>query len=456
MGRLFKIAAIALAPLITSCGKGVTEVSSAPKTQDQAGIIASCASVQEAKSFAQSYGARYRVINAKRKLIEFYDTDETTIKAAFPKSRTKKNIVYEYQLVQSGFPSVQSYGDFPFYGAHTPQYRVGHVSRYFPHLAQIDGEGFIQDKQGQGVTIAVVDTGVYYNHPHISPNIKTNNSDKHGSGANNRDDDGNGYKDDYAGWDFYNGDAYPLDDHGHGTHVAGLAAGTYGGVAPKAKILPVKVLGANGRGDLGTIAAGILYAVDMGAHIINLSLGGPAAGQASNDVNRLLSAVIKANSRGALLVAAAGNGGEDGLGDCNDASPVYPASFDQENVLSVASVDRYNHITSYSNFGTASVHVAAPGGDDYSGGLMSLGIPNCYGPCPDSAQQYVAMSGTSMATPVVAGIAALVKSAATKLNYKQIKQIIMRSGIDEPSLVDKVQSGKVVNAAAATREALEI
>ncbi|MEX1099962.1 MAG: S8 family serine peptidase, partial [Bacteriovoracaceae bacterium] len=282
---------------------------------------------------------------------------------------------------------------------------------------------------------------------HVNP------ADPHGQQGNNSDDDGNGFRDDYVGWDFYNGDAYPIDDHGHGTHVAGLAAGTYGGVAPKAKILPVKVLGKTGRGDLATIAAGILYAIDMGADIINLSLGGPAAGQASADINQLLSAVVKAKNHNALLVAAAGNGGQDGVGDCNDANPIYPASFDQKNIVSVASVDRYNNLTAYSNFGSQSVHVAAPGGDQYSGGLLSLGVPNCYGPCDQSEQRYVSMAGTSMAAPLVAGVAALIKSAKPGLNHRQIRSVILAQGTSFEALADRVQSSKVVNAAMAVQAA---
>ena len=456
MKRIFRLAAkLSLGAILVSCGKEVTEVSSAPKTQDAAGIIASCASVEQAKSFAREHGAKYRVINAKRKLIEFYQTDEQTLKSFLPQVKTRKNIVYEGQLVQGEFPAVQSYGDYPYYGAHPPEYRTEGASRYFPHLEQIDGAGFVENVQGEGVVIAVVDTGVYYNHPHISPNVAVNVSDRHGSGGNGQDDDQNGFNDDYVGWDFYNGDAYPLDDHGHGTHVAGLAAGTYGGVAPKAKILPVKVLSSSGRGDLGTIAAGILYAVDMGADIINLSLGGPGAGQASGHLQALLGAVVKAEDNGALLIAAAGNGGEDGIGDCNDATPVYPASFEQENILSVASVDKFNQITAYSNFGTASVHVAAPGGDYQYGGLVSLGVPDCFGPCSSNETTYVSMAGTSMAAPVTAGIAALVKSANPSLGHREIKELIMREGIEAPSLVDKVRSSKVVNAALAVRAALE-
>jgi len=456
MKRIFKklsgIWMLASLLLLAACGPKSAKVSSAPKTQDQAGIIASCATEAQAASFAKTYGARYRVINGKRKLIEFYDTDEATLKTALPKVRTRDNKVYEEKLVQSSGAEVKSMGDYPFYGGHSPQYRSGDVSRYFPHLRQIQAET-LGSSQGEGVVIAVVDTGVYYNHPHISPNIKTNESDPHGNQADGSDGDGNGLADDYAGWDFYNGDAYPIDDHGHGTHVAGLAAGTYAGIAPKAKILPVKVLSSGGRGGLATIAAGILYAIDMGADIVNLSLGGSASGQVSSDVRKLLNSVSVAEDRGSLLIAAAGNGGPDGVGDCNDANPVYPASFDNENVLSVASVDHNNKITSYSNFGGATVDVAAPGGDQTYGGLLSLGLPSCMGPCSSSDQPYAQMMGTSMAAPVVAGVAALVKSARSSLTHLQIKAIIEASGIEQPGLRGIIKSASVVNAREAIADA---
>src|SRR5690606_2794348 len=98
-------------------------------------------------------------------------------------------------------------------------------------------------------------TGVNYNHPDLNPNIYRNNGN-------------------IIGKNFVNGSYFPMDDHGHGTHVAGLAAGTVSGIAPRAKIMPIKVLNSSGKGDIGSIAAGILYALDNGADIVNLSLGG--------------------------------------------------------------------------------------------------------------------------------------------------------------------------------------
>lgn len=438
---------------LVSCGKSISEIMSAPKTQDQAGLIASCTTKAQAVELAESEGIQFRVINEKRRIIEFYGIDAETLKAKLPKSRLKTNTVYQEKLIASEGFGAKSFGDYPFYGAHSPKYRNSSAGRYFPHLTQIEAVDAHGGAQGQGVVIAVVDTGVYYNHPHLSPNIKTNPSDPHGGQADNIDDDNNGFSDDYVGWDFYNGDAYPIDDNGHGTHVAGLAAGTFGGVAPKAKIMPIKVLSSDGRGDLGSIAAGILYAIDNGADIVNLSLGGPASGAASRDLQALLNSVEIAEQNDALIIAAAGNGGADGIGDCNDAEPMYPANIQSGAVVAVAAVDAFNDITSYSNFGVESVHVAAPGGDNYMGGLLSTGIPNCNGPCNSTDEVYRTSMGTSMATPVVSGLAALIKSAKPSLSFIQIKNIIMSQGIDVDSLIDKVQSGKVVNAKLAVQAA---
>lgn len=431
---------------LVSCGKSITEMMSAPKTQDQAGLIASCTTRAQAESLAKNEGVKFRMINEKRKIVEFYGISPEDLARKLPKSKLRENKVYEQRIIAGEGFGAKSVGDFPFYGAHTPKYRNESSGRYFSHLTQIDAVMPHNGAQGAGVTIAIIDTGVYYNHPHLSPNIKVNANDPHGSSENNLDDDNNGFNDDYVGWDFYNGDAYPIDDNGHGTHVAGLAAGTYGGVAPKAKILPVKVLSGDGRGDLATIAAGILYAIDMGADIVNLSLGGPAAGAASRDIQALLNSVDIAEQNDSLIIAAAGNGGNDGIGDCNDAEPIYPANIQSGAVIAVAAVNSFNDITSYSNFGVESVHVAAPGGDQYMGGLLSTGIPSCNGPCSQNSEVYKTSTGTSMATPVVSGLAALIKSANPSLSHAQIKNIIVNQGIDVDSLVDKVQSGQVVNA----------
>lgn len=444
MKRISLLAMMALSLLTTSCGKSITEIFEAPKTQDQAGLIASCTAKAQAMEISASHGVSFRVINERRQLVEFYNIDEVKLNQLLPNKKITPNTVYDDRLISGDFEAQASSTNYPFYGAHSAQYRTSSSGRFFPHLEQISALE-LTDDQGAGVTIAVIDTGVYYNHPHLSPNIKTNSADQHGDQADNFDDDNNGYNDDYVGWDFYNADPYPIDDNGHGTHVAGLAAGTLGGIAPKAKILPVKVLSSEGRGDLGTIAAGIMYAIDMGADIVNLSLGGPGASTASSDLQALLNSVTIAEQNDALIIAAAGNGGTDGIGDCNDQTPIYPANIDSSSVISVAAVTTYNQITDYSNFGTASVHVAAPGGDSYNGGLVSAGIPYCNGPCSTSDQSYTKSTGTSMATPIVAGMAAVLKSKNPNLSHTQIKEIIMTQGDDIEGLQDKVRSGQVIN-----------
>ncbi|MDP7321043.1 MAG: S8 family serine peptidase [Bacteriovoracaceae bacterium] len=445
------LALLILLSFLTSCGKVIGEKNSAPRTPDQVGIIASCTSKSEAQAIAQEFGVQYRVINEKRKLIEFIGLTQSELETLLPKSKFRSNKIYNDVLISGDFKS-KSVANYEFYGAHPPTYRNESSGRYFPHLEQIKA---LQNKfLGEGITIAIIDTGVYYNHPHLSPNILLNGLDKHGSNADNQDSDNNGFIDDYVGWDFYNGDAYPIDDNGHGTHVAGLAASTYMGIAPKAKILPVKVLSSDGRGDLGTIAAGIFYAIDRGADIINLSLGGTAGSQVSAELQTLINATRTAKSNNTLLVAAAGNGGNDGIGDCNDNLPVYPANIQEENLISVASVDAYNQITEYSNFGGATVHIAAPGGDVYTGGLYSVGIPSCFGPCSQDDIPYRSSMGTSMSTPIVAGLAAVIKSANKTTSPKKIRDIILKTGTTIPQLEGLLVSPSVINVQMALKELL--
>lgn len=432
--------------IFVSCGNKAVETSKAPTSLDQIGIIASCTTRAQALSLSTATGTQFRVLNEKRKLIEFIGLTQAELAVNLPRAKFKKNKIYE-DIVSFSDVNAKNVVNTEYYGAHNAVYRNSGSGRSFSHLEQIDSLG--STYLGEGVVIAVIDTGVYYNHPHLSPNIFTNPSERHGSQGNNRDDDNNGYRDDYAGWDFYNGDAYPIDDNGHGTHVAGLAASTYMGIAPKAKILPIKVLSSSGSGDLGTITAGILYAIDRGADVINLSLGGGATTVITNEIRDLINSVKLANAKNTLVVAAAGNGGNDGVGDCNDEQPVYPANIQSDNMLTVASVDRYNQLTNYSNFGAGSVHVAAPGGDRYTGELYAPAIPNCQGSCDQSNVPYVGMMGTSMATPVVSGLAAVIKGARPNLTPKQIKEIISNSGVYEASLNGVVQSSSVINVASA-------
>lgn len=203
------------------------------------------------------------------------------------------------------------------------------------------------------VVVAVVDSGINYNHEDLSGNL-WNNSDE--IGGNGTDDDGNGYVDDTMGWDAVESDNDPMDLNGHGTHVAGIIGGTGNnttgvtGVCWNVKLMPIRVLDSGGTGTSLSISEGYDYAAANGAHIINASLGG------SSDDSVISNAISGARTSGVLIVAAAGNDGTD-----NDSTPVYPASYDYDNIVSVAAIDQDGALASFSNYGATSVDIAAPG-----------------------------------------------------------------------------------------------
>jgi subtilisin family serine protease len=261
--------------------------------------------------------------------------------------------------------------------------------------------------EGKGVVVAVVDSGVDITHPDLAPNIWTNFNEIPGNGV---DDDHNGYVDDVHGVDLTNpGAVQELSDGlGHGTHVAGIiaGAGVAGGtigIAPKAKIMVVKVLSADGTGTTGAVAQGIRYAAANGARIINLSLGGETP---SPELTAAIQAAAAAN---VLVVAAAGNNGRD-----IDTRPEYPAAIAAPNLITVASTDPSSGtaISSFSNFGRLNVQVAAPGESIVS---------------TSRTGGYVEMSGTSMATPMVAGVAALMAAANPGLSAVDLRALLMQT-----------------------------
>ena len=254
---------------------------------------------------------------------------------------------------------------------------------------------------GEGVTIAVVDTGVDLDHPDLVDNLFINAGEIEGYGI---DDDGNGFIDDVHGYDFAGRDADPNDVGGHGTHVAGIvAAGLNGfgatGVAPDATILPVRVLGDNGSGSSNAVAAGIRYAADQGADIINLSLGGGFS-------QAIQAAIDYAQDLGSFIVAAAGNEGA--------SAPSFPARFSSvyDNVLSVGAHNSSGTIAGFSNDvgSSGSVQIDAPG----------VGVFSTY-----VGGRYATLSGTSQAAPNVAGVAALALSANPDLTPDELRNLLV-------------------------------
>lgn len=260
-------------------------------------------------------------------------------------------------------------------------------------------EAWARGFTGEGIIAAVVDTGVDLTHPELVSNLWVNADEIPGNG---RDDDGNGFIDDRRGWDFASGDNDPTDRNGHGTHVAGtIAAANDGhgatGVAPGATIMPVQVLAANGSGSTSSVAAGIRYAVDNGADLINLSLGGGYS-------SAILSALQYAAEHDVMVIAASGNRGA--------VSPDYPAAHSAalSNLLSVEAHTAADVKATFSNGAAGAVQVAAPGVDIYS--TLAGG-------------SFGRLSGTSMATPHVTGLAALALSANPSLTPRQLREIIL-------------------------------
>lgn len=268
------------------------------------------------------------------------------------------------------------------------------------------------------VIVAVIDTGVNYNNADLKDNIYNNVLEI--NGKPNVDDDGNGYVDDLHGYNIQAKNGNPMDVVGHGTHCSGTigakANDNFGvaGVAWNVTILPVRFLGDDGSGTLADAITAIDYAIKMKANIMSNSWGGGPFTQSLYDV------ISKARDAGILFVAAAGNSSMD-----NDSNPAYPASYDLDNVISVAAIDAAGKLADFSNFGKASVHVAAPGVDVLSHTMKGL----------------ESWSGTSMACPHVSGIAALLLSQDMTQDYKTVKQRILASARPLGSLRGRVQKG---------------
>ncbi len=296
--------------------------------------------------------------------------------------------------------------------------------------ADIDAPEAWGRRNGTGsrnVIVAVIDSGVDRNHPDLRRNMWVNWREK----INGRDDDGNGYVDDRYGWDFVYNDNDPMDYNSHGTHVAGTIGAVSNnrrgvtGVAWQVRIMALRFLDANGSGSTSNAIKAINYSTRKRAHISNNSWGGGGYSVA------LKRAITRYAGKGGLFIAAAGNSSSN-----NDRSPHYPSNYNNINILAVAATDNRDQLASFSNYGIRSVDVAAPGVD-----ILST----------EPFGRYGYKSGTSMAAPHVAGVAALVKARHPNWGYYKIKQRIMWSGDWRRSLKWKVKTKKRVNAYKANR-----
>ena len=298
-----------------------------------------------------------------------------------------------------------------------------------PAWEQYDAKAPEEKRQ---VIVAVIDTGIDYSHPELQNAIWTNPGEIPGDGIDN---DQNGYIDDIHGWNFHTGSPtiYSGKEDSHGTHTAGTIAATrgMGGVAgitdnQYVKLMSLKALGGPlGIGSPDAVIEAIHYAEAHGASICNLSLG-------SSAYSEELAETIKNSPM--LFVIACGNGDSRGRGYDTDTDPVYPSSLPFDNVISVASLFFDGNLAPSSNYGAVSVDLAAPG--SY---ILST--------APGGG--YAFMSGTSMAAPMVTGVAAMLYSYRTDLALSDIKNVLIRSCRPVESLLGKTVSGGILDAWAA-------
>lgn len=288
-----------------------------------------------------------------------------------------------------------------------------------------------QSTERRTVTVAVIDTGVDVNHTDLAGSIWVNTDEIPGDGIDN---DGNGYIDDVNGWNFYanNAQVYTGSEDDHGTHGAGTIAGAWDGkgitgIADGAyvKIMVLKALGTdNGLGTSENIKNAIRYAEANGADICNLSIG-------TYSYDAELEQMIRDSSM--LFVVSAGNGDQFGIGYSIDETPMYPASYGSDNIITVANLMFDGTLDQSSNYGAVSVDIAAPG--SY---ILST-----------TADGYGFMSGTSMSAPMVTGAAALIYSCRTDMSLMDVKQAIMQTATQTESLSGRVVSGGWLNVGAA-------
>ncbi len=299
---------------------------------------------------------------------------------------------------------------------------------FFTYQEALSGTGSVADAwdmthDASTIVVAVIDSGADMDHTDLLANFWVNAGETPDNGI---DDDENGYVDDVHGYDFKDEDGDPDDVSGHGSITAGIigaegnnSIGT-AGVAWKVQLMVLKVFGASGGGTISDFVEAIDYAVDHGAHVINASWT-VTPNQSDERVSRLEEAMERAEDAGVLVIAAAGNEGQD-----LDASPVYPAAYDFDNIISVAATTTDGEsLLDNSNYGDQRVHVAAPG-EELLASYMGGG--------------YATLTGTSAAAALVSGVSALMLSEQPDITPLQIREAFIDASLSEAALVGKVFS----------------
>lgn len=290
-------------------------------------------------------------------------------------------------------------------------------------------KAWIKTQGSSDVVVAVLDSGVDYTHPDLISNmwLRPDNVPQY-------KDDELGTFNDLQGFNAADNLSDPMDENGHGTHCSGIIGAEgdndvgIAGINWKVKIMPLKFMGRGGFGTTKDAIEAINYAIDrkrngVNVRVINASWGSTMYSKALEDVIRA------AGEEGILFVAAAGNNSTS-----NDKSEHYPSNYKLPNVISVAALDRNDQLASFSNYGAKTVHIAAPGKD-----ILSTWLNDGYREA----------SGTSMATPYVAGVAALILASEPKLTVEKLRERILKAVDNNDSLNGKVESGGRINAAKA-------
>jgi subtilisin family serine protease len=296
------------------------------------------------------------------------------------------------------------------------------------------GRAWSVTKGNKKVIVAIIDTGIDEKHEDLKGNLWTNPGETgldakgRNKATNGIDDDGNGFIDDVHGWNFVSSNNKLDDNHGHGTHIAGIIGAEAGnnkgisGISPEVSLMVLKYFDPKvpNNDNLKNTVSSIEYAVKMGAHIINYSGGGTDFSQEEHD------AIEKAEAQGILFVAAAGNERSN-----SDKFHYYPADYKLKNIISVTAIDPTTEVLSSSNYGTETVDIAAPGQN-----ILSCLPQNTYG----------LMTGTSQATAFVTGAAVLVMAHKNLYNNaEEIKKYILATGDSTSSLVGKTRTSRQLN-----------
>jgi hypothetical protein len=279
------------------------------------------------------------------------------------------------------------------------------------------------------LTVAVIDSGIDFNHPDLKNQHWRNLKES----RDGKDQDRNGYVDDVSGWNFVKNNHNVTDENGHGTNIAGIIAaeGNNGigiaGVLPKASLMSLRVLDANGIGDIAGAIEALDYATDHGAHVINLSWGLDAKSLFLRD------AIRRSAKYGAVVVCSAGNDARD-----LERNPYYPASFAMSNLVSVAASDAVDRSASFSNFGAQVPTIAAPGFEVLTTNANFRGEA-------DESDSYELVTGTSAAAAIVSGVVGLFKSASLDLSPEEIKRGLVQGARATSELKGRNSAGGVIS-----------